>query len=266
IQPCRPGRGHRAAGQGPPMPSSDRARTRAIRRRMAETGEPFSVAARHVDAAHGQDHGQAPGRRRFVLADDVADFFEHQEEGRRWLECERSPRYECRTCEEDGDATVQDTAVEVVLAVADPDLCPAPAVIAVRLHHAACAPGSVNRTHRLDIPAGPTTVGLGSSVRPDMAAELEVSAHPVLIGDPAEDDEGAVAALVLWAEVAEDHGQGAVPWLNELGLVLGGAGFCDGDEAPGLAEEWSVRLVEDYPSPLAPQWLSVRTAPVEPGE
>lgn len=32
--------------------ATDRARKRAIRTRMAETGEPYSVAARAVDAAH----------------------------------------------------------------------------------------------------------------------------------------------------------------------------------------------------------------------
>jgi hypothetical protein len=97
-----------------------------------------------------------------------------------------------------------------------------------------------------------------------MCGEYEITARPLLYQDPE-----IPAVLLLTAEVTEDHGQGAAPWLNEMAFFSEANGFghphslAISQDAP---PEWTLRIATDYPSGLAPRWLALRAGPLKLGK
>ncbi|MGW4639633.1 hypothetical protein ACWEN6_13950 [Sphaerisporangium sp. NPDC004334] len=267
--------GRAAAGVDENM-SNDRDLQRAARRRQAQTGESYqdALAALRAD-------WQRFGQLRYVLSDDVTRFFrgvgwrgisvdnmrDHRSVLANW-----APVYECGTCGDDGDVRAEDTSLQLHVASYDPDLSPVTALLASERHHARCAPSRVVWAVQIDIPHGPNKMALPASARPEVEAELAITARPVMLRyhDP---ELPPAPAFLVSAEVTEDHGVGAGPWLSELALALWmPAGFEDVmvfefDELMITASAdpgWSVRVVQGYPSALTPQWAAVRmTEPTE---
>jgi hypothetical protein len=60
--------------------------------------------------------------------------------------------------------------------------------------------------------------------------------------------------LLVTARVAEDHAQGAQPWLTELKLHLNGQGLGHPDSMEGGECDWTLRIVTGDP-----QWIALRT-------
>ncbi|NBE98115.1 hypothetical protein FE391_33645 [Nonomuraea sp. KC401] len=201
---------------------------------------------------------------RGVTLDNVEDM-------RSWL-ANRKPTYECDWCGDDCDARREDTSLQIIATAYDSDLSPVTRMISSKRQHARCVPSKMNWVRQIDIPRGPVAAGLPSSVRPDMVGEFAVTVQPVML--PAEMDfdkdspeATAKAALLVTAAVIEDHGQGAVAWLNELELtVWREAGFDELFAVAEVAPGWSVRLVRNYPSSLTPEWVAVRMTEPEEGE
>jgi hypothetical protein len=65
--------------------------------------------------------------------------------------------------------------------------------------------------------------------------------------------------VLTTAQVVDDHGVGAAPWLIELHLNLSSQGLGHPDLEPDDASGWSVRIATDYPSIRASEWIAVRT-------
>jgi hypothetical protein len=226
------------------------ARKNAAKALSERTGMTYTAALRHV-TRNGQDRQP---RHRWVLTDDVRAWFAGQ--GWRgiaypdlydWLDEEVNPVYECDWCAEDGDAREVDSSLRLVISTYDPDLSPQTAHVATHKYHAACQPSSISWIYKIDIPAGPQRIGLPASTAPDMVGEFDLDVRPVLTPGDQWGQEQAV--LLLTAHVVEDHDEGAGPWLSELQLQLG----------QGFGADWSLRIVTDYPSQLAPQWIALRT-------
>jgi len=245
---------------------SDAARKNAARDLVGRTGMPYTAALRHLATV-----AEPPRpRHQWVLTDEVHAFLSGRtwrgcyfEDLYRWLD-RLDPTYECRTCDEPGDARTVASSVVLVVAAYDPDLSPRTVQLFTYKHHAACAPSAVIWAQAADVPSEPIEIGLPASAKPEMVAVLRLTPRFVsAFGETETGDPDTVAALLLAVEVVQDHGQGAAPWLTELQMMLAQDGFGHPDSLGGcqVDEDWSLRIVTDYPSSLAPRWLALRTSP-----
>ncbi|WP_336214307.1 hypothetical protein [Nonomuraea sp. LPB2021202275-12-8] len=261
------------------MTRNDRDEQKAARRRQQQTGEPYQDALSYIRSAWQRlDHDL-----RYVLSDDVQAYMRGEgwrglpldqvEDMRAWL-ANRTPTYECEWCGEDGDARTEDTSMQLVVAAYDPDLSPVTGQIASKRHHARCQPSKLVQAQPVDIPRGPRAVALPASARPEVEAEIAISVQPVWVPevldfepkDPDDPHSGTEPALLVTVAVTDDRGQGEGSWLTELELsVWRPARFNDLMANAQAGPGWSVRVVEGYPSSLAPQWVAVRMTPPEEG-
>lgn len=239
-----------------PVTGRHSARKNAARELAARTGMKYTAALRLL----GRDAQREP-LHRWILTDDLRAWFAGQ--GWRnayygdlydWLD-DLTPSYECDWCGEPGDAREIDSSIKLVIAAYDPDLSPITGHLFTYKYHAACKPSTITFARQIDIPPLPQRIELPASAQPDIAGELELDARPILVSDLGEEPPHAV--LLITAQVVDDHGEGAAPWLNELRLNLSahGLGEPDLDNASG----WSVRIATDYPSTQASEWIAVRT-------
>lgn len=229
------------------------ARKNAAKALSVGTGMTYTAALRHVTRS-GQDRKP---RHQWVLTEDVRAWFAGA--GWRgvaypdlydWLDEDVSAVYECDWCDEDGDARAVDSSIALVISAYDPDLSPQTLHVGTRKYHARCRASSISWIRRVDIPAGPARLSLPAAGAADVVGQFDLDVRAVLASDDEWGQEQAV--LLLSARVVEDHDQGAGPWLSQLQLQLGQEGF---------GADWSLRIVTDYPSQLAPQWIALRTGP-----
>ncbi|MEV4806841.1 hypothetical protein AB0K18_43175 [Nonomuraea sp. NPDC049421] len=256
---------------------ADRDLQRVARRRQNATGEDYQVALNTTRAAWQRLDNQL----RYTLSDDVTAFMRGEgwrgitlddvEDMRTWL-AHRKPTYECDWCDGDGDVRREDTSLQLIVAAYDPDLSPVTAMLGSRRYHARCRPSKVTWADKVDIPRGPRAAALPASARPEIEAEIAVTAQavwvPALLDFEPQDAPYAASepALLISVEVADDRGQGAGPWLTELELALWRPSGFDEIMANKTAESgWSVRVVDGYPSSAAPQWVAVRMSAPEDG-
>lgn len=247
-------------------PGRHTARKQAARELAGRTGMTYTEALRHVS-----DTGvQRIPRYRWVLTDGVRRFFAG--DGWRNVQIENlydwldglDPIYECDWCGEPGDAREVDSSIRLVVAAHNPDLSPVTGILFSSTHHATCTPSMISWAAPVDVPRGPHRIALPSSVKPEIVGEFAITAAAVVCADDEDSDAEPYAALVLTSQVLEDHGQGAVPWLNELGLALTANGFGHPDSLiTNYENDWALRIATDYPSSLAPPWIALRTGPAE---
>ncbi|RJL21052.1 hypothetical protein [Bailinhaonella thermotolerans] len=219
------------------------------------------LRARRADPEHDRV-------RRYVLSGEVAAILAGEglrgvaqvEPADAWL-ARRTPRYECDVCHREGDARIEDTTLGLVMAAYDPDISPVTGMISSRRQHAACGGCWVHWAYNVEIPQGPTFLSLPAIAEPDLAAELSVEVHPILLPDGEGEQQ---PALMTTVQVTKDAGAGAAAWLSQLELMLREAGFGTLDD-PGEAEGWSVRVVEHYPASYTAQWVAVRATPARDG-
>ena len=255
------------------------ARKSAARELSARTGMPYAAALRHVTRT---ERPWQP-RHRWVLTDDLRDWIDGKTwrggsypDLRGWLDNEVSPAYECDWCGEPGDAREEDSSLELLITAYDPDVQPSAMHVGTRKLHARCKPArdaspmfgrggaagtSITWLRRADIPSGPQRIGLPASAKPDVAGEFDLEARALLA--PAwwyGHDHTGQAMLVVTARVAEDHGQGARPWLTELELHLSSEGLGHPDTMEGGECGWVLRV-----SAGSRPWIAIRTGPGENG-
>ncbi len=250
-----------APDHNPTLPASGRhsARKNAARELAARTGMKYTAALRLL----GRDTQREPVHR-WILTDDVRAWFAGK--GWRnayygdlydWLDA-LTPSYECDWCSEPGDARETDSSIKLVIAAYDPDLSPITGHLFTYKYHATCQPSTITFAHQIDIAPLPQRIELPASAQPDITGEFELDARPILVNDLAEEPPHAV--LLITAQVVDDQGEGAAPWLNELHLNLSSQGLghpeleLDDDDAG-----WSVRIATDYPSARDSEWLAIRT-------
>lgn len=251
---------------------------RAARRRQNHTQEPYQEALAAIRAAWARLDDDL----KYVLSDDVQAFMRGEgwrgvtlddvEDLRSWL-ANRNPVYLCEWCSEDGDARREDTSLHLIVSAYDPDLSPVTGMIASKRYHARCQPSKLVSITRVDIPRGPRLAALPSHVLPEVEAEIAIRVQPVIVPAPfdfeledLDDPQVTEPALLITAEVTDDRGQGAGPWLTELEhAVWRPAGF---DELMATAHTepgWSVRVVDGHPSGVSPQWVAIRMSDPEEG-
>jgi hypothetical protein len=266
------------------------ARKNDARDLAARTGMPYAAALRHVTE---MAQPWQP-RHRWLITPDLRDWLDGKTwrgvsgvNLRAWLDDEVSPVYECRWCDEPGDARTADSALELLITEYDPDMQPATLQVGgPRKFHAACkqpsdespmrggpkpgpyVPSSIAWLRQVDIPSGPQRIGLPATAKPDMSGEFDLEARAILApaweGEEWGDDGGVTshperAVLLVTARVTEDHGQGAGPWLTELQLSLLGEGLVHADSMAGSDCDWQLRVVTGYGSGMARQWIALRT-------
>jgi hypothetical protein len=234
------------------------ARKNAARELAGRTGMKYTAALRQL----ARDTQRAP-LHRWLLTDELRAWFAGK--GWRnayygdlydWLD-DLTPTYECDWCGEPGDAREIDSSIKIVIGAYDPDLSPSTIHLATYKYHAACKPSTITFAHQIDIPAVPQRLELPANANPDIAAEFEFEARPILVSDFPE--EPPLAALLITAQVIEDQGEGAVPWLNELHLNLSAQGLGHPDFEIDEPDGWSLRIATDYPSTRASEWIAIRT-------
>lgn len=245
------------------------ARKQAARELAGRTGMNYTEALRHVSDTGAQ---RTP-RWRWVLTDEVSRFFAG--EGWRNVQIENlydwldglDPVYECDWCAEHGDAREVDSSIRLVVAAYDPDLSPVTGILFSYKHHATCKPSMISWAAPVDVPRGPHRIALPASSKPEIVGEFAITATAVVRADDEMDGNAEPSAeLVLTIEVVEDHGQGVLPWLTELGLTLNSDGFGHPDSLiTNHGNDWALRIATDYPSSLAPQWIALRTGPAGDG-
>ncbi|MFD4406709.1 hypothetical protein ACFWPH_28500 [Nocardia sp. NPDC058499] len=250
-------------------PNRHTARKNDARALATRTGMPYQAALRQVT----QNNERREPRHRWLLTDDVRAWFAG--EGWRgvgypnlydWLDAIR-PTYDCDWCGEPGDARTVDSSIVLLVTAYDPDLSPTTAHIGTRTHHAACQPSAIQWLQRADIPSGPQAIALPASAKPEVVGEFELTTRAVLTtGHNDEDGDWDQAMLLITARVIDDHNLGARPWMSELELSMRAAGFGHADSVLSTREtDWTLRIVTDHPSTLAPQWIALRTGRPEGG-
>ena len=255
------------------------ARKSAARDLRSRTGLPYAAALRHVTRT---EEAWQP-RYRWVITGDLRDWIDGKTwrgagypDLRAWLDDEVSPAFECDWCDEPGDARREDCFLELLISAYDPDVQPATVHVGTKKLHARCKPlkdaspmfgragaegTSISWLHRADIPSGPQRIGLPASARPDVAGEFDLEARAL----PAPGwwyghDHTGQAMLLVTARVAEDHGQGAQPWLTELRLHLNSEGLGHPDTMEGGECGWALRIDAG-----SRPWIAIRTGQGEDG-
>ncbi|MFF5265467.1 hypothetical protein ACFY4C_41870 [Actinomadura viridis] len=213
--------------------------------------QPYELANRWVLTDEVRDLFAGDGWRGLVPAVDLYD----------WVNGLR-PRFECEWCGENGDARSEDSTLEIVMVAFDPDLSPATPMLTFKKHHARCKPSRVVWARPAGVLEGPFRVELPASMNPEVAGGFDITARPLLLAPE------FPAVLLLWVEVAEDHGEGAVPWLHELeGALRARDGFGSLDATADEPSDWVVRVVTGSESTSGPEWVAVRSRPpARPGD
>jgi len=119
-----------------------------------------------------------------------------------------------------------DSSIRLVVTAWEPDLSPATRHLFTYKYHAACQPSSISWATPADIPSGTQRIALPTSHKPEVAGEFDLDIRALLAprwwyGS----DYTGPAMLLVTVRVAEDHDQGARPWLTELGLHLNSEGW-----------------------------------------
>lgn len=254
------------------------ARKNAARDLRDRTGIPYAAALRHVTRA--EDPWQP--RHRWIITDDLRDWIDGRTwrgvgypDLRAWLD-EVSPFFDCDWCDEPGDAREEDCFLELLITAYDPDVQPGTVHVGTKKLHARCKPlkdaspmfgragaeeTSIAWLTRADISSGPQRIGLPASAKPEVSGELDLDARAL----PAPGwwyghDHTGQAMLLVTARVAEDHGQGAQPWLTELRLHLNSEGLGHPDTMEGGECGWALRICASRRP-----WIAIRTGQDENG-
>lgn len=260
------------------------ARKNAARDLQQRTGMPYAAALRQVTRA------QAPWqpRHRWIITGDLRDWLDGRTwrgisypDLRSWLDDGVSPAFDCDWCDEPGDARGEDCYLELLITAYDPDIQPATTHIGTKKLHARCKPlkdaspifgragageTSIAWLRRADIPSGPQRIGLPASAKPGAVGEFDLEARALLApGWWYGRDHTGKAVLLVTARVAEDLGQGARPWLTELGLYLNGQGLGHPDTMDGGECGWALRVVTGPASGRDRPWIALRTGRDESG-
>jgi hypothetical protein len=243
---------------------SNTARKAAARDLSRRTGMKYTAALRHVTATA---EPREP-RWRWVLTDEIRAFFAGEgwhgayfEDLYGWLD-RLTPEYDCDWCGEPGNARTQDSSIKLAVASYDPDLSPVTQLLFTYKHHAACQPSAIAWARLADIPRGPFRITMPARAQPEDPAELDLTATPLLL----DDERATLPVLLLLASVVDDVGQDPLPWLNEFQLMLTEQGFAPPDDmGSDAAAGWGLRIADDYPSSLAPQWIALRMPPAGGG-
>jgi hypothetical protein len=256
-------------------PGRHTARKNDARDLAARTGMSYSAAVHHF----ARTSTPWEPRYRWIITDDLRDWIDGRTwrgvgypDLRAWLDDEVSPVFDCHWCDEPGDAREEDCCIELLISEYDPDLQPTTEHLSTHKFHARCKPArdaspmfgragasgssSIAWLRKAIIPTGPQRIALPASMKPEISGEFDLTARALLA--PGRDGEDDASVLLVTARVAEDHGQGARPWLTELQLHLNSEGL-DHPDSLGRAEcGWSLRIATGYSTGRTPDWIALR--------